>query len=189
VLASAGGLRQPLATEFYRGIPVCCSIGNRSKSARNGQSCSAQLPRYEFTNAKPAVLGSNPSGHMVHCRPRRLISSGCAAMPVGARSCDYPSRQGRPWTAQRSSPSRSCRTRRPSRAPACSEARPSPTMASGLASPSVRGQGLMSFLVRAHMSVAGQAGSLQGTTPVRRLEAVLQSIAGPVDRDDVAVVQ
>ena len=28
----------------------------------------------------------------------------------------------------------------------------------------VRGQVLMSFLVRAHMSVAGQAGSLQGTT-------------------------
>jgi Asp-tRNA(Asn)/Glu-tRNA(Gln) amidotransferase A subunit family amidase len=31
----------------------------------------------------------------------------------------------------------------------------------------VRGQVLMSLLVRAHMSVAGQAGSLQGTTSVR----------------------
>src|SRR5918995_2902214 len=56
-------------------------------------------------------------------------------------------------------------------------------------SPSVRGQELMSFLVRAHMSVAGQARSLQSTTSIRRLEPVLESIAGPVDRDDVAVVQ
>jgi transposase len=39
--------------------------------------------------------------------------------------------------------------------------------------PTVRGQVLMSFQVRAHMSVAGQAGSLQGTTSVRWLEAVL----------------
>jgi hypothetical protein len=52
----------------------------------------------------------------------------------------------------------------------------------------VRGQGLMSFLVRVHMSVAGQAGSLQGTTSIRGLEPVLESIAGPVDGDDLAVV-
>src|SRR5919197_4454411 len=55
--------------------------------------------------------------------------------------------------------------------------------------PGVRGQELMSFVVRAHMSVAGQAGSFQGTTPVRRLEAVLEPVAGAVDGDDVAVVQ
>jgi len=48
--------------------------------------------------------------------------------------------------------------------------------------PAVRGQVLMSFLVRAHMSVVGQAGSLQDTTSVRGgLEPVLQAIAGPVD--------
>jgi Transposase domain (DUF772) len=53
----------------------------------------------------------------------------------------------------------------------------------------VRGQGLMLFLVRVHMSVAGQAMSLQGTTSVRGLEPVLEPVAGPVDGDDVAVVQ
>jgi predicted ATPase len=52
----------------------------------------------------------------------------------------------------------------------------------------VRGQELMSFLVRAHMSIAGQAGSLQRTTSIRGLEAVLEPVAGPVDGDDVAVV-
>ena len=52
----------------------------------------------------------------------------------------------------------------------------------------VRGQGLMSFVVRAHMSVAGQAESLQGTTSIRGLEPVLEPVAGPVDGDDLAVV-
>jgi hypothetical protein len=36
----------------------------------------------------------------------------------------------------------------------------------GRSASGVRGQGLMSFPVRAHMSVAGQAGSLQGTTSI-----------------------
>jgi hypothetical protein len=54
--------------------------------------------------------------------------------------------------------------------------------------PGVRGQVLMSLLVRVHMSVAGQAGSLQGTTSIRGLEPILEPVAGPVDGDDVAVV-
>ena len=53
----------------------------------------------------------------------------------------------------------------------------------------VRGQVLMSFVVRAHMSVAGQAESLQGTTSVGGLEAILEPVAGAADGDDVAVVQ
>jgi hypothetical protein len=53
----------------------------------------------------------------------------------------------------------------------------------------VRGQVLMSFGVRADMSVAGQAGSLQDTTPVRGLGPILEAVAGPVDGDDLAVVQ
>jgi hypothetical protein len=59
----------------------------------------------------------------------------------------------------------------------------------GLALLGVRGQVLMSLLVRVHMSVAGQAGSLQGTTSIRGLEPVLEPIAGAVDGDDSAVVQ
>src|SRR5205809_6141898 len=45
------------------------------------------------------------------------------------------------------------------------------------------------FAYRSDMSVAGRAGSLQGTTSVRWLEAVLQAVAGAADGDDVAVVQ
>src|SRR6266508_5806853 len=45
----------------------------------------------------------------------------------------------------------------------------------------VRGQVLMSFRVRAHMSVAGQAWSLEGTTSVRGLEAILEPVAGAAD--------
>jgi hypothetical protein len=56
-------------------------------------------------------------------------------------------------------------------------------------SPCVRGQGLMSFGVQAHVSVAGQAGSLEGTTSIRGLEPILESIAGAVDGNDIAVVQ
>jgi DNA-binding NarL/FixJ family response regulator len=50
-------------------------------------------------------------------------------------------------------------------------------------SPRVRGQVLMLLLVRVHMSVAGRAGSLQGTTSVRGLEPILEPVAGPVDVD------
>jgi NAD(P)-dependent dehydrogenase (short-subunit alcohol dehydrogenase family) len=59
----------------------------------------------------------------------------------------------------------------------------------GVMSTPVRGQVLMSLVVRAHVSVAGQARSLQGTTSVRGLEAVLEAVAGAADGDDVAVVQ
>jgi hypothetical protein len=38
------------------------SIGKSGTSARNGQSCSAKLPRYGSTSLKPAALEVNPSG-------------------------------------------------------------------------------------------------------------------------------